>query len=66
MKKQNKTMEYTKFISIGSCKLQCNFTILLSLKSFAESIYNGSISLKATKIKQESIEDEINKLYYYN
>ena len=66
MKKQNKTMEYTKFVSTGSCKLQCNFTIFLSLGSFAENIYNGCISLQDTKIKQGNIEDKIRKLYYYN
>ena len=41
---------------------QYNFTIFLELKTFAKSLYNGSLSLKVAKLKQRNMEDMIYKI----
>ena len=38
-----KKINYTKRVCIGSGKHQYNFTIFSDLKTFAESLYNGSL-----------------------
>ena len=60
IKEQSKKNDYTKLVCIGSSsKHQYNFTIFLDLKTFAESLYNGSLSLKVAKLKQRDMEDRI-------
>ena len=59
-------MNYTKLVSNGSGKDYYNFTIFLSLGSSAESIYNGSLSLKAAKIKEKDLENMLIKLDEYS
>ena len=60
IKEQSKKNDYTKLVCIGSSsKHQYNFTIFLVLKTFAESLYNGSLSLKVAKLKQRDMEDRI-------
>ena len=67
IKKQGKKIDYTKLVYIGSSvKHHYNFTIYLDLKTFAESLYNGNLSLKAAKLKQRNMEDEIDRLEDYN
>ena len=62
IKEQNKKADYIKLVCIGSGKqYNYNFTIFLGLGYFAENIYNGNLSLKATKIKQRNMEDVIRK-----
>ena len=58
IKEQNKKIDYTRLVCIGSSiKHQYNLTIFLNLKTFAESLYNGSLSLKVSKLKQRDMED---------
>ena len=64
--KQDEMIDYENLIYIGSGKHRYDFTIFLNLKTFAESIYDSNLSLKATKIKQRNMEDMIVKLDYYN
>ena len=45
---------------------QYNFVIFLGLGRFAESFYNGNLSLKAVNIEQRNMEDIIRKLEYYD
>ena len=59
-------MNYTKLVSNGSGKDYYNFTIFLSLGSSAESIYNGSLSVKAAKIKEKDLENMLIKLDEYS
>ena len=66
IKEQDEKISYTKLVCIGPGKHQYNFTIFLDLKTFAESIYNSSLSLEAAKIKQRNMEDKIRKLDEYN
>ena len=49
---QSKEIDYKKRVCIGSGKHQHNFTIFLDLKTFAESLYIGNLSLKAAKINK--------------
>ena len=64
--KQSKKIDYTKLVCIGSStKHHYNFTIFLDLKTFAERLYNGSLSLQAAKLKQRNMEDMIIRLEYY-
>ena len=66
-KEQSKKIDYTKLVCIGSsAKHHYNFTIYLDLKTFAESLYNGNLSLKVAKLKQRNIEIEIDRLKTYN
>ena len=57
---------YTKLVCNALGKYHYNFTIFLSLGNFLENIYNGKLSLEATKIKQRNMENMIRKLNYYN
>ena len=66
IKEQSKKIDYTKLVCIGSGDHKYNLTIFLDLKTFAGSLYNGSLSLKAAKIKQRNMEDMITKLDYYS
>ena len=66
IKEQSKKIDYTKLVCIGSGEHQYNFTIFLDLKTFAESLHNGSLSLKVAKLKQIDMEDSISRLEYYN
>ena len=60
IKEQNKSINYTKPVCIRSSKHYVhNFIIFLNLGNFAENIYNGKLSLKAGKIKQNNMEDMI-------
>ena len=43
IKEQSKKIDYTKLVCIGSSKHKYNFIIFLDLKTFAESLYNGSL-----------------------
>ena len=64
---KNKKINYTKVVCIGSSiRHQINFTIFLDLKTFAESLYNGSLSLEVAKLKQRNMENEIKRLENYN
>ena len=65
IKKQNKKIDYTNFVWIGSGK-QHHCNILLALEIFAESIFNGNLSFKAVKVKQRNIQDVIRKVEDYN
>ena len=66
IKEQNKKIDYTKLVCIGSEKqYHYNFTIFLGLGNFAGNIYNGNLSLNEAKIKQRNMEDMIRKLEYY-
>ena len=66
IKEQNKKIDYTKLVCIGSEKqYHYNFIIFLGLGNFAGDIYNGNLSLNAAKIKQRNMEDMIRKLEYY-
>ena len=65
IKKQSRKIDYTKLVCIVSGRHQYNFTIFLDLKTFAESLYNGSFSLKVAKLKQRNLEDEIKRLEDY-
>ena len=48
IKEQNKKIDYTKLVCIGSEKqYHYNFTIFLGLGNFAGNIYNGNLSLNA-------------------
>ena len=66
IKEQGEKINYTKLVCIGSGKDQYNFTIFLDLKTLAESIYSGTISLKNAKTGQRSMDDMIIKLDYYS
>ena len=67
IKEQGKKIDYTKLVCLGlSTKHQYNFTIVLDLKTFAESLYNSSLSLKIAKLKQRDMENENTGLEYYN
>ena len=61
IKEQSKKIDYGTLVCTCSGDHKYNFTILLDLKTFAESLYNGSISLKAAKIKLRNMEDMITK-----
>ena len=53
----------TKLVCISSsAKHHYDFTIFLNLKTFAESLYNGSLSLEVAKLKQRNMEDMITRL----
>ena len=66
IKEQDKKIDYTKLVCIGSsAKHHYNFTIFLDLRTFAESLYNGSLSLKDAKNKQRNMEFEIDRLTSY-
>ena len=66
IKEHDKKIDYTKFVCIGSsAKHHYNFTIFLDLRTFAESLYNGSLSLKDAKNKQRNMEFEIDRLTSY-
>ena len=66
IKEQSKKIDYTKPFCFGSsAKHHYNFTIFLDLKTFAESLYNGSLLLKVAKLKQRNMEDEIERLDDY-
>ena len=43
IKEQNKKIDYTKLVCIGSGDHKYNFTIFLDLRTFVESLYNGSL-----------------------
>ena len=43
IKEQSKKINYTKLVCIGSDDHKYNFTIFLDLKTFVESLYNGSL-----------------------
>ena len=67
IRKQGKKIKYTELISTGSsAKHRYNFTIFLDLKTFAESLYNGSVSLEVAKLKKRNMENEIERLEDYN
>ena len=67
IQEQGKKIDYTKLVYIGSsAKHHYDFTINLDLKTFAESLYNGNLSLKVAKLKQRNMEFEIDKLDDYN
>ena len=53
IKEQNKKIDYTKLTFNGSCKHYHKSTIFLSLRSFAESIYNASLGLKLQKLNKK-------------
>ena len=50
IKEQNKRIDYTKFVCIGSGKHHYNSTIFMSLGNFTENIYNDNLLLKMQKI----------------
>ena len=64
-KEKSERINSTKLVCIGSGKHQYNFTIILDLKSFANNIYNGSLSLEAAKIKERNMKDMIRRLDEY-
>ena len=67
IKKQGEKITYTKLVCIGSsAKHHYNFTIFLDLKTFAESLYNCSLSLEVAKLKQRNMENEIERLEDHN
>ena len=67
LKNKVKKIDYTKLVCIGSsAKHHYNFTIYLDLKTFAESLYNGNLSLKVAKLKQRNMGYEIDRLEDYN
>ena len=66
IKVQGEKINYIKLVCIGRGKHQYNFNIFLDLKTFAESIYGGSLSLKDAKSKQRSMENMLVKLDYCN
>ena len=66
IKERSKNIDYTKLVCIGSGDDKYNFTIFADLKTFAESLYNGSLSLKVAKFQQKNMEDMITKLDYYS
>ena len=56
IKGKNKKIDYTQLVCIGSSKRHnYKFTIFFGLQSFAESIYNGNLSLNAAKIEQRNM-----------
>ena len=56
IKGKNKKIDYTQLVCISSSKQHnYNFTIFFGLRSFAESIYNGNLSLNAAKIEQRNM-----------
>ena len=57
IKEQGEKINYTKLVSTGPGKHKYNFNLFLDLKTSAESIYNGSLSLKAAKIKTRNMEE---------
>ena len=60
IKEQNEKIKHTKLFCIGSGKWHnYKFTIFLGLRSFAENICNGILSLKAAKIKQRNMKNMI-------
>ena len=66
IKKQGEKIKYTELVCVGSSiKHYYNFTIFLDFKTFAESLYNGSISLEVAKLKQRNMEYIIIKLEDY-
>ena len=66
IREQSEKINYSKLVYIGSGKHQYNFTIILDLKTFAESIYNGILSLEAAEIKHRNMKDMIKRLDEYN
>ena len=62
MLKQDKRINYEERICIGSGKHRYNFAIFLNLKTFADSIHDSSLLLKAAKIKQRNTENMIERL----